>query len=125
MINVHGSEDYEMESILDSVKEKIGIDSSETHFDSQLIDYINSALAELHQVGVNETPFFISDNQDQWGDFLESGDPLVENMCRTYVAKNVQLAFNPSPSSAMEQATKELCDRLLFRIHIAVDPPGE
>lgn len=108
------------DSILESVKMKIGIDPSETHFDDQLIDYINTALAELHQVGVGETPFFIGGTESEWSDFVE--DPFVQELCRTYVAKNVQSAFNPSPSSAMEQATQELCNRLLFRIHVAVDP---
>lgn len=109
--------------ILDSVKLKLGIVPSETHFDDQLVDYINMALAELHQVGVGETPFFIvndTENPDTWDDLNQN--EFVTELCKTYVAKSVSLAFNPSSSSAMEQATKDICDRLLFRIHIAVDP---
>ena len=100
------------ESILTSVKMKAGsgIPEGEHHFDDMIIDYINSGLAELHQVGVGKTPFFITGDLENWDDFVE--DKFVQNLCKVYLAKNVELAFNPSSSSAMTQATKEICERL-------------
>ena len=108
------------DSILSSTKLQLGLEPSENHFDEMLMDYINTSLAELHQVGVNNEPFFISTGEESWGDFV--ADPFVQNLCRTYVNKSVKTMFDPSPSSAMEQATQEICNRLLFRIHVAVDP---
>lgn len=108
------------DSILSSTKLQLGLEPSESHFDEMLIDYINASLAELHQVGVNDEPFFINGGEETWNDFVK--DSFVENLCRTYVNKSVKAMFDPSSSSAMAQATQEICNRLLFRIHIAVDP---
>ena len=108
------------DSILSSTKLQLGLEPSENHFDEILVDHINASLGELHQVGVNEKPFFISGGEETWSEFVS--DPFVEKLCRTYVAKSVKSMFDPSQSSAMEQANQEICKRLLFRIHIAVDP---
>ena len=51
-----------MDSILTSVKKILGIESSYTHFDEDIIIHINSAFFILNQLGVGgEEPFTIED----------------------------------------------------------------
>ena len=58
-------------SILNSVKESIGIAEEYTNFDNVLIMHINSVFVILNQIGVGpENGFSIRDGTAQWSDFL-------------------------------------------------------
>ena len=69
-----------MESILDSIKKLLGIQKEYTHFDSDLIMHINTALSVLTQLGIGPTKgFSISDNTSKWKDFI-GDDPRLESV---------------------------------------------
>lgn len=112
------------DSILDSIKEKVGIKSTEiTAFDSELIMDINMAIANLTRIGVGpERGFRIEDRLDTWDDFLGVADPRVEN-AKEYIALQTKLIFDSNAmSGAMIDIYKQKSDEILYTLSVTVDP---
>lgn len=107
-------------SILETIKHKLGgLVDGETYFDSDLIDFINSAFAKLWQLGVGPTdkPFKIEDGSDEWDD-LDYDD--IE-MVKEWVFLHVKNIFDPPSNASILQAYK---DRMLedeFRMNIMAE----
>lgn len=109
------------ESILSSVKSKIGMLDEYTEFDGPIIDYINSVFMVLKQIGVGPTEgFYIKDATAVWTDFMDESAEL--NGVKTYVGQKAKLMFDPPQSSALLQALKESIAEFEWRLNIAVDP---
>lgn len=113
----------EINSILDSVKKKLGLNPQIVNeFDADLIDAINMALNTLTQIGVGPSEgFTISGNGKTWKDFLGIDKRL--NMARTYVFIKARLVFDPPQSSYVLTALQEQAKELEWRLNIQVDPP--
>lgn len=111
-----------MDSILESVKKKLGIVSSYTYFDDgDIIDHINSAFMVLNQLGVGPSkPFRIEDSSAEWIDFSNDIEEL--EMVRPYVARKVRLAFDPPQSSAHVELIKDQIAEDEWRLNAAVEP---
>ena len=110
-----------MESILTSVKKKLGITAEYTHFDADLIDHINSAFMILNQLGVGPSEcFFIEDKEAVWTDFL--GDNTNLELVKSYVYLKVKLLFDPPISSAAIESTNRMISEFEWRLNVAVDP---
>lgn len=109
-------------SILNSVKAKLGIESSTTAFDvNELIDYINTAFGVLQDLGVGpEAGFAITGTTETWNDF--SSDPVISKLAPTYVhlyAKNIfDTPQNSSISACNEKTRQELELRMQIRSEI-------
>ena len=111
-----------IESILTSVKKKIGITEDYEQFDEDLIISINSALSVLTQVGVGpESGFSIEDKNSKWSDFMGSDKRL--NMVQQFVYASVKLEFDPPASSAHIDALERAKDEYIWRIEVAANPP--
>jgi hypothetical protein len=114
------------DSILDSVKKILGLNSEYTPFDLDIITHINSTFSTLDQLGVGpEGGFYIQDNTSTWADFVAPPNQL--NLVRTYVFLKVRMLFDPPTTSylidAMERQIKEHEWRLnLFREDALPDP---
>lgn len=105
-----------IESILDSIKKVLGIDSDYTAFDEDIIMHINTVFSVLGELGVGPTPgFHIEDNTTKWSDFF-GGDVNTIRSVKTYIYLRVRLLFDPPATSftitAMENQIKELEWRL-------------
>lgn len=108
------------ESILDSVKESLGIVSEDVDFDTQLIMHINSIFAVLHQIGIGPTePFSIYDSDATWGDFI--GDEAVIMNVKSYMYARVRLIFDPPSSSFVLDSLQKLSDEMEWRLNVAAD----
>lgn len=112
------------ESILLSVKKILGIEPDYTHFDPDIIIHINTVLSVLHQLGVGEHPYAITDSNDMWSDFLGEENKQLNDV-KTYVALRVRLIFDPPTSSAMMEAINQTIKELEWRINVTVDPGEE
>ena len=113
------------ESILTSVKLALGITADYPYFDSQLILYINAALATLSQTGVGQSGYAIVDNSSKWSDFIgeaQHGEEVVE-FAKVYVVTKVRLMFDPPQSSGALQALKDLAAEYEWRGYIQCDGP--
>lgn len=108
-------------SILTSVKKLLGINADDSAFDSDVIIHINSALANLTQMGVGpEEGFSISDSESKWTDFV-GNNPTLIGWLNTYVYLKVRLVFDPPTSSFVLESIKQSINEYEWRINSAVD----
>lgn len=106
-----------MESILNSVKESIGIVEDYTVFDNTLIMHINSVFMILYQMGVGpKTPYRIEDSLDSWTDFIPSDNPNYESV-KSYVCAKVRLMFDPPNGSAHKEALNQVISEFEWRLN--------
>jgi hypothetical protein len=115
------------DSILDSTKQVLGIDSSFTDFDIDVIMHINTVLMTLNQMGVGPAdPFLITDSTSVWTDFTTDMPKLA--MVKTYTALKVRLIFDPPATSFTIDAYAKLASEYEFRLNVAgeqITPPSD
>lgn len=109
------------DSILLSVKKSLGLDSSMTHFDPDIIMCINSAFNILTQLGVGPNEGFSIESQEEtWGQFIGE-DPRL-NMVKTYVYLKTRVTFDPPTIGAVISAYNEQIKEYEWRLNVQVDP---
>lgn len=111
--------DAQIESILDSVKKLIGPSVTYSAFDPDLVMHINTTFFVLYQLGVTDSPFTITGNEEKWSDFRSSTD--LEAV-KTYVGLKARMYFDPPTNSALISAINEQIKELESRITYEVDP---
>ncbi len=105
-----------IESILDSTKKVLNLDSDFTPFDQDVIMHINSVFSTLNQLGVGpEVGFMITDNAPVWSDFLE-GDLRLNNV-KTYMYLRVRMLFDPPTIGYLVKAMEDQIKELEWRIN--------
>ena len=108
-----------MDSILTSIKLMLGITEEYTHFDSQIIMHINSALMVLTQLGVGPSDgFMIYDAASTWDEFIP--ETKLE-MAKTYVYLKVRLSFDPPEGSASIEAMRRMVEEYEWRLNIQAE----
>lgn len=109
-----------MNSILNSIKKRLGISEEYEHFDDDIIMDINSVFSILTQMGVGpSTGFIITDQDAEWTDFME--DMIKLEFVKTYVYLKVRLMFDPPQSSAVTESINRQISELEWRIFIQAD----
>lgn len=115
------NKDDEMdESILNSIKQLLGIKSNYTFFDQDIIIDINSVFTILNQLGVGKTGFSIEDDTTTWDEFLEGYNNL--SLVKTYMFMKVKMMFDPPQSGTAIEAYNRQISEFEWRINVAVDP---
>lgn len=114
------------ESILDTIKKMLGIPTTDTAFDTDIIVHINSVFMILNQLGVGpETVYSIEDDTETWIDFLT--DSVMYSAVKTYMYLKVRTLFDPPGTSyhltSVENQIKELEWRLNVQVPIPPTPP--
>ena len=99
------------DSILQTTKKNLGIDSTYTSFDLDVITHINAALATLCDLGIEPDPeLVVEDETALWSDLLDD-DPR-SNRIKTYIYLWVKRVFDPPAtgflSTALDNQIKEL-----------------
>lgn len=95
----------EMTSILDSIKQMLGIDPSDINFDSELVTYINAALSTIQKFGVGPEGYKILSKENIWSEFLGARTDLEE--VKTNVYLRVRLIFDPPQNSFAVKAIQD------------------
>lgn len=108
------------ESILNSIKQLLGIKSNYTFFDQDIIIDINSVFTILNQLGVGKTGFSIEDDTTTWDEFLEGYNNL--SLVKTYMFMKVKMMFDPPQSGTAIEAYNRQISEFEWRINVAVDP---
>lgn len=104
-----------MDSILDSVKKNLGLDSSYLAFDPDILMYVNSTFSILNQLGVGpEDGFAIEDKDAAWDTFIDSGPNL--HLVKTYVYLKVRMLFDPPQTSYLIEALSKQAAEIESRI---------
>lgn len=112
-----------MNSILTSIKKLLGIDEEYTHFDTDIIIHINSALMTLTQIGVGPAGGYAIDGaDDEWSDFL--GDSTKLEMVKSYVYMKVRLIFDPPTNSSVTASYEKQIAEFEWRLNAATDFGG-
>ena len=107
-----------MQSILQSIKKLLGIDSEDSSFDQDIIMHINTVFATLNQLGVGpEEGFYIEDDYTLWTDFIDEGAKLES--IKPYVYLKVKLMFDPPLSSTVIESINRTINELEWRINIS------
>lgn len=112
------------ESILDSTKKMLGMESDYTAFDLDVITHINSVFVTLSQLAVGSEVFAIEDAEKKWSDLELPQDQL--SLARSYIWLKVRLLFDPPATSfhieALNNQIKECEGRLSISREWALDP---
>jgi hypothetical protein len=114
-----------VESILDTIKQMLGIPSTDTAFDNDILVNINSAFMVLHQLGVGPelSPYSIEDNTPTWVDFLT--DTVYYSVVKTYIYLKVKVVFDPPGTSFLLDAMQRQIQELEWRLSVQVPIPPE
>jgi hypothetical protein len=107
-----------MNSILNDIKKLLGLDSSYTVFDQDIIIHINSVFMILRQLGVGpEEGYKITDANNIWSEFSE--DNIFIESVKTYIYLKVKMYFDPPQNSAHAQAIQAQIAELEWRLNVA------
>lgn len=105
------------DSILLSTKKLNNQAADYTAFDDDMIIQINSALSDLHQVGIGPSAgFLVEDEDNTWDEFVE--DPRLSSV-KTYVGLKTKLYFDPPNNSFGISMMEKQLDELLWRLKAA------
>lgn len=109
------------ESILNTIKNMLDISDDDTAFDKELIDYINSALFILYQLGVSDAPFTITGSDETWSELLDDVDKY--GIIKQYIYLKVKKVFDSSGSgSSFQSALDNMISEYEWRINMEFDP---
>ena len=104
-------------SILNTIKEMIGIEIEETAFDNDIIVHINTVFFILNQLGVGPTePFIIRDEYATWDNFISDSTNLES--IKTYIYLKVKLLFDPPLNSSVIESMKNTINELEWRLNV-------
>jgi len=107
-------------SILQSIKKSLGIMPEYEVFDDELVMHINSALSNLHQLGVGpEDEFSITDGTATWSDLLGPSSKIQN--AKAYVFIKTKLIFDPPTSPQLINAYEEQLRENEFRLTVTSD----
>ena len=105
------------DSILNSTKKILGIDSDYDAFDPDIMMHINSVFSTLNQLGIGpEDGFAIEDDVATWDTFL--GGDLRLNSVKSYVYLRVRLLFDPPTVSYLVEAMKQQVQEFEWRLNV-------
>lgn len=107
-------------SILDTIKQLLGIQSDYTAFDTDIIVHINSAFMALNQLGVGPTECFSIDGSgENWAEFVDKSIDL--EAVKTYIYLKVRTIFDPPSSSVVMEAMNKNISELEWRLNVQVE----
>lgn len=108
-----------METILSSIKTMLNVEQSITAFDSELIIFINSAIAELVQGGVGPQEGLSIDADTTWNEF--SNNVNVNNHSKMYIYCKTRLTWDPPTNSFICDGFNKRADESYWRAYLESD----
>ena len=107
-------------SILNTIKQLLGIQSDYTAFDTDIVVHINSAFMALNQLGVGPTECFSIDGSgENWAEFVDKSIDL--EAVKTYIYLKVRTIFDPPSSSVVMEAMNKNISELEWRLNVQVE----
>lgn len=103
------------DSILQTIKQLLGISEADESFDPNIIILVNSVLNILSQIGLEEANNFqIKGSSETWNELFRDRKDL--EIVKTYICFKVKMMFDPPTSSAALEATKRVLNEQEWRI---------
>lgn len=111
------------ESILNTVKNSIGISEDCDSFDQVIMTHINLTFATLSQMGLGpDDGYSITNKDNKWSEFTDS-DTLL-NFVKVYISSKVRLAFDPPQNSNVINAMNAQITEIEWRLSIIASSNG-
>lgn len=107
------------DSILNTIKQLLGIDSDYDAFDKDIIVGINTAIFTLGQLGVILPGRYVQDSSDSWSDFLNASTDLEG--VKTYIYLKTRIVFDPPTSSSVLEALTKQLNEVEWRLLVQVE----
>lgn len=108
-----------MSSIVEDVKEVLGIDSRGYSFDTDICMHINTAISTLRQLGATDYREFIIGSGPVWEDVFKPEMSLF--LVRSYVYLRCRLLFDPPSNSFVQTAIEKQISELEWRIQVLAE----
>lgn len=104
------------QSILQTIKQALGIQPDYDVFDMELVMHINSVLSTMRQLGIGPvTGFAIQDAEAKWPDFYQ-GDKI--HNVRSLVFMKVKMIFDPPTLPHVINAYESMIEEETWRLTI-------
>ena len=95
----------------------LGVPEDDTHFDTDILTHINSAIMTLHQNGIGPDKMVsVYDATTTWDEFEE--EECIAQI-KAYIYFYTKLRFDPPASSTIMDAIKMSMDELLWRMRLS------
>lgn len=112
-----------VDSVLETVRDAVGLEKDDTSFDTELIIYINGAIGELNQAGVGNE-ITVLDDATKWEELVvnDSGSVSMKlvGLAIMYVFLNVKIHFDP-PQVNTQNVMKDAMNQAIWRLAVAWD----
>lgn len=110
-----------LESILDTIKQLLGIPVDDDNFDTDVKININAAIFALSQIGVGPiNGYIVTSNTQLWNDYIGTSIIKLEGV-KNYIYLKTKLIFDPPTNSTTIQAINENLKELEWRMQLAVE----
>ena len=107
-------------SILNSIKEMLGVPSDLTAFDNEIMVHINSALGTLTQIGLGSSSgFMITGPSETWSQFLGTTPKFAA--VKTFVFISVKLIFDTPTNAYVVTSFKETLQEMTYRLNVEAE----
>ena len=107
------------DSILNTIKKMLGLDPEYDAFDQELVVFINTALSNLHQIGVGPVNgFMINGSEESWSELLPSETKTIIQNVKSYIYITVKMLFDPPGATNHSNALSESLKELTWRISV-------
>ena len=107
------------DSILLTVKKLLGLDPDYTPFDVDILMHINTAISNLHQMGVGPAQgMMITDASTKWDELLGPLDLNMLQSVKSYVYIYVRKIFDPPGATNHLTALESVQAELEWRISV-------
>jgi hypothetical protein len=111
-------------SILENIRESVGLSSTTSDFDTDLLMHINSAIVKLNQNGIGNF-IMVEDISTTWEDLQDptqtEGNKSFQ-MIPLFISLSTKLLFDPPPPSNVQYHASNI-DQMLWRLKIAYEQP--
>lgn len=108
------------DSVLNGIKDALGVAEANTAFDAQLVLHINSVLSNLNQLGVGPSEgVAITGSTEEWSAALD--DDVLLNNVKSYMFLRVKLLFDSPTNAAYLSSIKEQIKEAEWRIRVYAD----
>lgn len=107
-------------SILDTIKQMLGLEVDYDAFDTDVIVIVNSVMLNLNQLGVlSNEDFVVTDSTQLWSDIIADDKTLLA--VQTYVYLKTRLMFDPPSNSFVVEAMNKQISELEWRLNIQAE----
>lgn len=105
------------ESILKDIKSTLALPDDYDAFDKEVILFVNSAISDLHQIGIGpDAGFRVVSDEETWEQFI-GNDPRLDSV-KTYLFLKAKLLFDPSDKSHVVEMMKEQIREHEWRLNV-------